>query len=40
MNFNFDGNPQDHAMNIARIQDVIDFHLAGSPGPVNKYKGK
>jgi hypothetical protein len=37
-NFKFKGKPKETAMTIMEIQDAIEFYLAGSPKPVNKYE--
>jgi hypothetical protein len=39
-NFILKGNPKEIAMNVMEMQDEIEFYLAGSPKPVNKYKNK
>ena len=39
-NFKMKGDPKDIAMSVMNIQDAIEFYLAGSPKPVNKYKNK
>ncbi|MDX2046756.1 MAG: hypothetical protein SFU87_08210 [Chitinophagaceae bacterium] len=40
MNFPFSGDIKSVSQTILDIQDEIDFYLAGSPKPVNKYKNK
>ena len=39
-NFKIKGNPKEIAQTIMEMQDAIDFYLAGSPKPVNKYADK
>ncbi len=40
MNFEMTGNIKDNAQNIMKIQDELDYYLAGRPKPVNKFKNK
>ena len=39
-NFEMKGSPKDIAMTVMEMQDAIEFHLAGRPQPVSKYKNK
>ncbi len=39
-NFPLKGNPKEIAITVMEIQDEIEFYLAGSPKPVNKFKNK
>jgi hypothetical protein len=39
-NFEIKGNPKEIARSVMEIQDEIEFYMAGSPQPVNKYKNK
>jgi hypothetical protein len=39
-NFKLTGNPKEIAQTVLEMQDTIEFYLAGSPKPVNKYAHK
>lgn len=39
-NFKLQGITKEIAMTVMEIQDEIEFYLAGSPKPVNKFKNK